>query len=171
MNFPQTVDELFHCDLSTDRDSFGRYHIITGFEGTGGCFWCGKELEGRRRFCGHRSGHWTRYAEHFSWSYAKSLCLERDGYRCANCGAKQTVPEDHHPSWNAPGLEVHHIIPLEGEQREMSPYNVPWNLISFCHVCHQLIHAVMREVNRPAPPDLFDLAIARGQAVFEPLRQ
>jgi len=172
MNFPQTVEELIHWDTSTGRDSFGTYHINTGFEGTGGCFWCGGELAGsHRRFCGHRSGHWTLYAEHFYWNYARSGCLKRAGYRCANCESHEIVPHEHHPSWYTGDLEAHHIIPLEGEQRASSVFNIPWNLICFCHTCHQLIHTVMRELNRPAPLDIFDLALANGQAVFELLRQ
>ena len=169
MNFYQTVEDLIRWDGATGRDSFGIYHIITGFEGTGGCFWCGKELEGRRRFCGHRSGHWTLYNNYFCWSFARGWCLERYGYQCANCGYHGVVPRGDHPSWYTEGLEVHHIIPLEGMERAYSPDNVPWNLIALCHDCHQLIHAVMRESNKPGPQDIFTSALEKGQGVFESL--
>ncbi len=160
MNFPQTVDELIHWDVSTGHDSFGVYTIITGFEGTGACFWCGADLDGeRRRFCGHRSGHWTLYNDYFFWGFARYECLRRYGWHCANCGSAYKP-------------EVHHIIPLEGAERAYSPYNIPWNLMCLCHEHHQLIHAVLRQPKELlATPDLFDLALARGQAVFEPLRE
>lgn len=166
MIFPQTVDELLHWDVSTDQDSFGTFQIITGFEGIGGCFWCGKELEGHRRFCGHRSGHWTLYANHFYWGYARAWCFERYDYACANCGHHVPVPHGDHPSWYTQGLEAHHIIPLEGGNRSCSVFNVPWNLICFCHYCHLLIHALMRESSQSTVLDVFDLALARGQFVF-----
>ena len=170
MNFPQSVQELIHWDFYQERDSFGTHAVITGFEGTGGCFWCGTELDGRRRFCGHHSGHWTLYAKHFYWTYARSWCLKRYEYRCANCGYQEVVPPGNHPSWYTHGLEAHHIIPLEGAQRASSPFNVPWNLICLCHTCHMGLHALMRELSRPAPQDIFDLALAKGQASFELLR-
>lgn len=171
MNFPQTVDQLIHWDVSSGRDWYGSVYVITGYEGTECCFWCGANLNGqRRRFCGKRSGHWTLYTNHFYWSNARSWCLERYEYTCANCGYHTVVPRGDHPSWYTHSLEAHHIIPLEGYTRAWSVYNVPWNLICLCHDCHQLIHAVMREVSRPVPPDIFDLALARGQAVFEALR-
>lgn len=180
MNFPQTVEELLHWDVSQGHDSFGTYHIITGFEGTGGCFWCGGELSGRRkRYC--KSGphyynveeevHWRQYHQHFAWSYARTWCLRRYDHHCANCGIEPRHWDRETYGLVGCELEVHHIIPLEGGDRGWSVYNVPWNLICFCHDCHQLIHAVMRELNRPAPPDLFNLAVAQGQAVFEPLRE
>ena len=158
MNFPRTVEELIHWDISTEHDSYGQYTIITGFEGTGGCFWCGKELEGRRRFCGHLSGCWTHYQDHFFWGFARYECLKRYDWHCANCGSAYQP-------------EAHHIIPLEGMERSYSPYNIPWNLICLCHNCHQLIHAVLRG-NKAliAIPDMFELALARGQAVFEIMR-
>lgn len=154
MNYPQTVEELIHWDVSTGRDTYGEYTIITGFEGTGGCFWCGKELEGRRRFCGHRSGHWTLYNNLFFWGFARYECLERYDWHCANCVSAYQP-------------EVHHIIPLEGEARSVSPFNIGWNLICLCHNCHQEIHAVMRELLKPAVKDMFELARERGQLVFE----
>lgn len=155
MNYPQTVEELIRWPVFTERDSYGIYMVITGFEGTGGCFWCGEKLEGRRRFCGHRSGHWTCYQDYFFWGYARYECLKRYDWRCANCESTYQP-------------EAHHIIPLEGEARSMSPFNIPWNLICLCHGCHQLIHVVMREAKALiAKPDMFDLALARGQLVFD----
>lgn len=171
MNYPKTVEELIHWDISQGKDSFGTYTIITGFEGTGGCFWCGKKLEGRRRFCGHQSGHWTRYQEHFNWGYARAGCLNRYKFRCANCGTE--APEMPLSYWEASAsvlgkqLKAHHIIPLEGIFRAMSPFNISWNLICLCHRCHLEIHTLMRELTKPAIKDMFELARDRGQAVFD----
>ena len=163
MNYPQTVDELLHWDTSTERDSFGIYTIITGFEGTGRCFWCGKDIEGRRRFC-KRSGCWTRYQEHFAWGYTKAECLKRYGYRCANCGVEGIGLYRGDDMTN---LRAHHIIPLNGEDRAVSAFNIPWNLICLCHNCHLLLHAVLREQSTSKAIDIFTLAETRGQGVFE----
>ncbi len=165
MNFPQTVEELLHWPVTTGEDSFGTYHVITGFEGTGGCFWCGESLnDKRRRFCGHRSGHWTLYANHFYWTYARSACLNQYEYRCANCGGKK----EGRGYYAISSLEAHHIIPLEGDYRAVSSYNVPWNLIALCHQCHLLIAAAMRppRVNHNSKADPWLEAEKAGQAVM-----
>ena len=154
MNFPQTVDELIHWDVPTGRDTFGIYHVITGFEGTGGCFWCGEELEGgRRRFCGHRSGHWTLYANHFYWGYARTSCLEHYNYTCANCGHHIIVPYGHHPSWYTKGLEVHHIIP----RKDGGTHNLT-NLITLCEKHHKETYK-----NNYGGLNLTDLLIQQGK--------
>jgi len=164
MNYPQIVDELIKWDTYTDQDSFGGYTVITGFEGTGRCFWCGKDISGRRRFCKKGSGCWTRYQEHFNWGYAKSQCLKRYDYRCANCGVEGIGL---YMGENMTNLRAHHIIPLNGEDRAVSVYNIFWNLICLCHKCHLLIHAVMRDQAISKVLDNFILAEARGQGVFE----
>ena len=169
MNFPQTVDELIHWDVSTAHDSFGVYTIITGFEGTGCCFWCGTNLNGeRRRFCGHRSGCWTRYQEHFAWSYASHAALRRVGRKCENCGKEERDIPEIGGHWNIrTGLEVHHIIPLNGEDRAVSVYNIFWNLICLCHDCHMELHAILRQLKElTAKPDTFEVALALGQSVM-----
>jgi hypothetical protein len=140
MNYPKTVGELLKWGRTTGKDTFGTYTVITGFEGTGGCFWCGKELSGRRRFCGNRSGHWTAYQDYFYWAYAKFECIKRAGNHCESCGAEEGV----WGYYNMSTLEVHHIIPLDGQDRAMSVFNVPWNLVCLCHTCHMELHAVMR---------------------------
>ena len=63
-------------------------------------------------------------------------------------------------------LRAHHIIPLEGMERAMSPFNIFWNLICLCHKCHLEIHALMRELTKPILKDMFELARERGQLVF-----
>ena len=165
MNFPHNVDELIHWDTFKEQDSFGSFTVITGFEGTGRCFWCGADIKGRRRFCKHGSGCWTRYQEHFAWSYASARCLKRYDYRCANCGEKGTGLYIGDKMIN---LRIHHIIPLNGQDRTVSVYNIFWNLICLCHNCHMKLHAVMRQSKELlAKPDFWELAKEKGQFIFE----
>jgi hypothetical protein len=138
--------------LVTGKDSHGKYFIMTGLEGSGKCWLCGADPGGKnRRYCW---GHGTRYCELFIWTYASSAALKRDHHRCRNCGG------------TAGGIEVHHIIPLEGRSRFCTHYNLPWNLITLCHYCHMEIHTIMR-------PDgwtkLLTKAESRGQLIFEGL--
>jgi predicted HNH restriction endonuclease len=63
-------------------------------------------------------------------------------------------------------LRAHHIIPLGGDERVVSVFNIPWNLICLCHRCHLEIHALMRELAKPILKDMFELARERGQLVF-----
>lgn len=168
MNYPKTVDELIHWNNYKDRDSFGTFTVITGFEGTGRCFWCGEELTGRRRFCGHNKGCWTRYQEHFTWSYASSRATKRANYKCENCGKEEIdIPIISSKYNERSGLETHHIIPLNGKDRAVSVYNIYWNLICLCHDCHMLLHAVLRNQSASKAIDIFKLAAIRGQGVFE----
>ena len=130
--------DLLTWPALTGRDTYGIYHIITGYEGTGKCFWCGDELAGkRRRFCG---GCLTQYEKHFYWPYARSWCIKRADHKCENCGEEEKTIGYYLQS----SLEAHHIISLNGEQRAATPYNIPWNLICFCHYCHLEVGAAMR---------------------------
>ena len=164
MNYPQTVDELIHWDTFREHDRYGWFTVITGYEGTGRCFWCGDEIEGRRRFCRGRKGCWTRYQEHFRWGYASVECLKLSGYTCANCGL-----ELYPAYWKGTRrLEIHHIIPLNGEDRTVSVYNIFWNLICLCHDCHMELHSIMRppRLDNNRKPDTWNEAVKVGQAIF-----
>lgn len=163
MNYPQTVDELIHWDTYREKDSFGWFTIITGFEGTGRCFWCGKDIVGRRRFCKKGSGCWTHYQDHFVWGAAKVECLKRFDSKCANCGIEGV---NLYVGDGMINLRAHHIIPLEGEDRAVSVYNIFWNLVCLCHRCHTEIHKVMRSPKQ-ADIDLWESARLKGQAVME----
>jgi len=156
----ETGWELERFDLGTVCIGSREYTVLTGFEGTGRCFWCGDELKGKlRRYC---YGHMQEYYKHFEWSSARVWCIERQEGRCANCG-KSYADYSMHPSWWT-GLEVHHIVPLNGSPRYFSAFNLPWNLIGFCHDCHMEVHAVMRaEKRQPKDIDIFELALSRGQ--------
>lgn len=132
------------------------YYRLTGFELSGNCWWCGADLNGKqRKWCtrntvGELRGHWYIYYRHFCWSYARNWCIQRQDGHCANC--------DKHYGYS---LEVHHIIPLKGNEREWTPFNLPWNLIGFCHGCHLEIHAAMRPEKLPSDP--WEALMLKGQ--------
>lgn len=134
------------------------YLVLTGYEGTGHrCFWCGGELKGKlKRYC---YGHMLLYYRHFEWSSARAWCIERQEGRCANCDVFQ-----------GDRLEVHHIVPLDGSPRYFTAFNIWWNLMGFCHDCHQEVHAAMRPlpaVRSRTIGDSWIEAKRRGQAIME----
>lgn len=146
-----------------ERDRFGEYRILTGYENTGRCFWCGDELpDNKRRWCKGRTGHWKLYYQHFEWSRARAWCLERYEHKCGNCGCKEKSLIETYQGILRTNLEVHHIVPLEGETRLWTPYNLPWNLICLCHDCHVLIHEAMKP-DRPPKLTKYEIAIQAGQ--------
>ena len=107
------------------------YLVLTGWEGTGRCFWCGGPLKGKlKRYC---YGHMRIYYQHFMWSYARPWCIERQKGLCANCGL-----------YFGDKLEVHHIVPLKGYTRWLTAYNLPWNLVGFCHADHLAVATAMK---------------------------
>lgn len=124
------------CVLIGDRE----YTVLTGYEGTGRCFWCGAKLTGKlKRYC---YGHMKEYYRHFEWGSAFRWALERAEDKCQNCGANQQFIQE---GWSSrTNLRVHHIVPLKGESRYFSAFNLPWNLVALCHPCHLEIHAIMR---------------------------
>jgi len=129
--------ELLRFDLGTVRIGRQDYTVLTGYEGTGRCFWCGGELKGKlKSYC---YGHGKLYYRHFEWGNAKWEALQRSGNRCENCGAA----EEYRGYYMITSLEVHHIVPLNGGPRGFSAYNLPWNLVVLCHECHLEIHAAM----------------------------
>ncbi|KKN57900.1 hypothetical protein LCGC14_0557310, partial [marine sediment metagenome] len=52
------------------------------------------------------------------------------------------------------------IVPLLGERRQFTAYNLPWNLIVLDHWCHVELHAAMR-----LPPLVKALVIERQMAM------
>ena len=168
MNYPQNTDELLHWDTFREHDSFGWFTVITGYENTGRCSWCGKEILGRRRYCQRGSGCWSRYQEHFAWTYASHWTSRRANHHCENCGkAEIDIPITGGKYNERSGLEIHHIIPLNGKERTVSVYNIFWNLICLCHDCHMELHSIMRgEKEILAKPDIFELALKRGQGIL-----
>lgn len=157
--YPQSVEELltwpYHGQVIKDR--CGTFYTFTGFEGQGVCYWCGGELPKKAtRWCranyGTAQAHWLLYHEHFDWNYAVSWCWSRYDHRCGNCGKEGK-------------LEVHHIVPVNGDRHQYSLYHVPWNLIALCHACHLAVHAAMRPPKPPSPTKVEEL-IAAGQLVL-----
>jgi len=133
------------------------YLVLTGWEGTGKCFWCGGELKGKlKRYC---RGHMRIYYQHFMWSYARPWCIERQNGLCANCG------RDCGGRYAGSDIEVHHIVPLKGSTRWLSAYNLPWNLMGFCHQCHLDVAAAMKP--EKVVITSWDVAKVTGQAVME----
>lgn len=145
------------------------WQVLTGYEGTGRCLWCGSELKkGLRLYCW---GHGKEYWNHFEWNQARRWCCQRQLGVCANCGWH--APIDYDFDWygvhyDIYKLEVHHIVPLGGRPRQWSAFNLPWNLIGLCHDCHQDIHAIMRPPAKVKPPgeDPWEYAEKRGQAIM-----
>ncbi len=39
-----TAKEIQEFEVKTSRDSYGTFHILTGYEGAGGCHWCGAAI-------------------------------------------------------------------------------------------------------------------------------
>ena len=66
------------------------------------------------------------------WSIVRKAVLERDGYRCTECG-------------QAGRLEVDHITPLQREPGQ-NPYDIN-GLQALCRDCH--IEKTRRENRRP----------------------
>ena len=61
------------------------------------------------------------------WPELRQVVLDRDGYRCGNCGGSED-------------LHIHHIIPLSlGGSNEMG------NLRTLCRSCHARLHPHMRD--------------------------
>lgn len=156
--------ELERFDLGTININHTVYTVLTGYEGQGVCFWCGGELKGKlKRYC---RGHMQEYYRHFEWSSASRWCLERYGYRCACCGRHRDNISDVGRYSLRTGLEVHHIVPLNGSTRYFSAFNLPWNLIALCHDCHLQVHAAMRPEKPPADP--WEAKIKVGQIPLYP---
>ena len=147
--------ELERFDLGYLEIRHQAFSVLTGLENTDHkCWWCGCELKGRaKKWC---RGHMKEYFRHFEWASARAWCINRQKDRCANCGGFSS-------------LEVHHIVPLKGGARYFTAYNLPWNLIGFCHACHQEVHAVMRPPKESTVFDSWEQAEFAGQGIMREL--
>jgi hypothetical protein len=119
---------------------------------TGFCIWCEGELKNRRqkKFCSQDCSH--IYCLMFSWQDAAKAALKRAKNHCQMCGVGWrgcvAFSGRHNP------FDVHHIIPLNGEDRDWHPLNYPSNLIVLCHDCHVAIHVRLNELNRGIVKDM-----------------
>lgn len=151
MQYPQNLAELLSWPYQGQpiTDRWGTFYKFTGFEGEGVCYWCGGELTRKAtRWCrtdyGTDNAHWRLYHCHFDWNYASSWALKRANYKCLNCGIAGAYIKRDNWSSRMYNLEVHHIIPLNGQRYQYSLYHVPWNLIALCHDCHLEVAVAMR---------------------------
>ena len=136
--------ELLTWEPQTIRIGYQNYTILTGFEGSGRCFWCGGDLEGKAKAYCRGKHHMDEYYRHFRWSYASTWAIRRAGHKCENCGKLSGITFDVHAR-----LEVHHIVPFAGRHRdEFSPFHLPWNLVVLCHDCHVLLHVILNGERR-----------------------
>lgn len=131
------------------NDRYGSYYNLTGYEAPRRCFWCGTEVDGRRRYC--CGEHRELYYNHFRWPEASAWCLRRQENRCP-CGNEACV--------------VHHIIPLNGAYRLWNILNRPENLVALCYKHHGEKHAAAVKLELPKP-DIYEVARERGQLIFE----
>jgi 5-methylcytosine-specific restriction endonuclease McrA len=118
--------------------------ICTGHENRGICVMCGGELRGRRTVYCSGECH-DLYLGLFFWPWASDSAMRRCNHKCQRCGV--TGRGLGRLQRQAGGwvdyrfrLEVHHVIPLNGELRTWHRLNVPANLLVVCHECHVLLH-------------------------------
>jgi len=103
----------------------GKLIIITGFEGTGRCYWCGNKLpKNKRCYCSEKCR--LEYYNNFYWNDAVRLAFKRKK-ACEICGSVKN-------------LEIHHIQPLNGQYRTWNKLNQPNNLQVLCRECHRKLH-------------------------------
>lgn len=128
------------------HDHWGLIYDMTGHEKVGQCYWCGAEAKKTKsyytRYCSKQ--HRYLYLVHFRWEYAVENVFTRirtiDGYICEMCNNK----------FDSFNIEVHHIIPLNGENRFMSQKNRPENLLGLCLPCHKETHRYSTKVKQTA---------------------
>ena len=122
----------------------GEIHF-TGNEESGQCWFCGGDLpKRRRRWCcdQHKDEYWNNY----NYAAASKECWKRSEHTCENCHKPQ-IELTREFGWESINsrMEIHHIIPLEGDIREWNVLNRQDNLIALCHQCHLKAHAAIRE--------------------------
>lgn len=145
---------------------------FTGNEEGGGCWYCGEDLpKRRRRWCcdDHMDLYWTTY----NWTGASHRCLMEAKNTCTNChrshrdisieikASHSPSPGNYWPKYIDAQIEIHHIIPLGGEDRQWHVLNRQDNLLALCHQCHLAVHLVLNEAKREARP--YVEAKAKGQ--------
>ena len=152
--------ERITTESEEQRMRIGEIHF-TGNEESGACWLCGGVLpKRRRRWCCDE--HMTQYWGTYNYSYASGVCMRRTENTCENCHKSHSalfkeIRERTEPgycsSYTDAQIEVHHIIPLEGEPREWNVLNRQDNLTALCHQCHLQAHASMRQ---PTPKKVRD---------------
>jgi len=116
--------------------------ICTGYENQGICAMCGGELPERRRaYCSAKCAE--LYEHLFFWQTASLDAFRRANRTCQRCGRDDmNTPSVGQGSWaEHSGMNVHHIMPLNGEDRTWHRLNMPLNLRVLCHDCHVYEHS------------------------------
>ena len=142
---------------------------FAGHEHQGGCWFCGGDLPKRRRnWCCDE--HSRQYLKTYFYPVAANACLHRAGQTCENCHRSnsiifQEIRATGSNLYTDTQIEIHHIIPLEGEERTWNILNNQDNLMALCHQCHLQVHAAMREPRVPKSiRDKDGLIVAMKQA-------
>jgi len=117
---------------------------ITGFEDKDHrhalCWLCGGQIGSENRrwwFCSKECRDW--YFHYLSWREAAWWCLGRAHKQCGECGITERgirLLYDSVRFGYRAALEVHHIEPMNGEDRSYCMRNMPHNLIALCPDCH-----------------------------------
>ena len=122
-------------------DRWGKFYNLTGYEEKGHCFWCHKPT--KYRYCSPECK--DMYPKHFHWLDARSWCYQRYGVVCSLCGVRIVYKRDpdrpYYVTLDDPEIEIHHIRPLKGSNRNWSVLNHPDNLIPLCQSCHKAVHS------------------------------
>lgn len=113
--------------------------VCTGYENQGVCVMCGGPLGKRRRvYCGEECA--DLYLSLFFWPRASWDAIHRANHKCQVCGVTSDGTRAIHGTWyEKMGLRVHHIIPLNGQERRWHPLNIPANLLVVCYECHVVL--------------------------------
>ena len=114
--------------------------VCTGYENKGICVMCGGGLPKRRRtYCSPECNE--LYLSLFFWPRASWEAVQRAHHKCQVCGVTSAGTDAiHRDCYEKMGMRVHHIIPVNGENRTWHPLNIPSNLLVVCHDCHVLLH-------------------------------
>lgn len=134
--------------------------VCTGYENRGVCSMCGGVLSrGRRAYCSKECS--DLYLNLFFWPWASWEAVARAGHKCQRCGVSEAglhrlayTTRCYDSTYR---LEVHHIIPLDGEPRTWHRLNYWANLLVVCHDCHVTLHT---------PSKLREMELRRLQPVL-----
>jgi len=119
------------------RDRWGRYFDFSGHEEKGHCFWCGVVVK-NSRYCSKQ--HAYLYLTFYHWHeacinvYRRIYDPVRRGNVCEKCN--EVFIGDN-------TIDIHHIIPVNGEVRNWNIKNRPENLLGLCKACHIETHRIL----------------------------
>lgn len=97
----------------------------------------------KQRYCSLKCSKWADEVIQ-DWHRVRAKILERDGYACQRCGAKETRRKIPWHKDKVFPLEVHHIKSIQ----EGGPEFDEANCITLCHDCHCAEHFVIAPIRR-----------------------